>query len=99
MVKMLESKVVDVVEDAEPEPKVDDKPESGPKVAELVSQQEEVSLRPMKVVKLPIETLVDLLVGSTMELVPSLTAMSASFFLRSPDVCDSLQIFLQKTSL
>ena len=37
MVKMLESKAVELVEDPEPEPKVDDKPEL--EVAKLVSLQ------------------------------------------------------------
>ena len=45
MVKMLESKAVDAIEDPKLEPKVDDKPEPEPKiVVELVSLQEEISL-------------------------------------------------------
>ena len=51
----------------------------------------------MEVVELPIETIVDLPVEPTLELVPSLTVMMASLFLRSPDVYDILQIFLQET--
>jgi len=58
MVKMLESKAVKVVE--EPEPKVDVKPEPGPEViAESVSLQEEIFSHLMKIVELPIETIVD----------------------------------------
>jgi len=95
IVKMLESKAVEVVEDSEPEPEINDRP--GPEVAaELVSPQEEVFPRPMKVVRLSIEILVDLPVEPTMELAPSLTVIRASIFLRSPDVYDPLQIFLQK---
>jgi len=46
MVK-IESKVIEVVEDLEPELEVDDKPESGPEVvAELVTLQEEISHSP-----------------------------------------------------
>ena len=44
----------------------------------------------MKVEKLPVETLVDLLVEFILELVPPLAAMRISFFLRSPDVYDPL---------
>jgi len=47
-------------------------------------------------VELPIETLVDLPTEPTRELVPYLAAMRTSFFLRSPDVYDPLQIFLQE---
>jgi len=63
-----------------------------------VSLQEEIFSRPIEIIKLLIETLVDFLANFTMELVPSLTAMRASFFLRSPDVHYSLQIFLQEAS-
>ena len=48
MVNMLESKAVEVVKDAEP----------APKVAELMSLQEEIFPWPTEVVELPIETLV-----------------------------------------
>ena len=98
MVKILKNKVVEVVEDPKPEPEVD-KPELGPEiVAELVSLQEEISSRPMKVVELYVKTLVDLPTKPTMKLVPSLAAMRASLLLRSPDLYDPLQIFLQETS-
>ena len=89
MMNKLESKAVEIVEDSELE--------SGLKViAELVSLQEEISPRPTKVVESPIETLVGLPAELTLELVPSLTAIRASLFLRSPDVYDPLQIFLQE---
>jgi len=54
---------------------------------------EEFFLLPTEVEELLIDTLMKLLVEPTMELVPSLTAIP----LRSPDIYDSLQIFLQKT--
>ena len=96
MVKMLESKVVKVVED--PESEVNDKLELGPEVvAELLSLQKQIFPQPTEVINLPIETLVDLPTKPTLELVPSLTVMRASFFFRSPDMYDLLQIFLQKT--
>ena len=50
----------------------------------------------MKVEELPVETLVDLPAELTLELVPPLTVMRVSFFLKSPDVYDPLQICLQK---
>jgi len=98
MMKMIESKAVEVVEDPEAKIEVDDKPEV---VVELVSLQEEVSPRPTKVVELPIDTLVDLLTEPTMELAPSLAlaVMRALIFLRSPDVYNLLQIFLHKPVL
>ena len=79
--KRLESKTVEVIEDPEPQPKVNDKPElkPGPEVVKLVSQQEEISPWPTEVVELPIKTLVDLPAELTMEKVPSLAAMRASF--------------------
>ena len=85
------------VEDPKPKSEVIDEPESGLKVAELVSPQEEISSQPIEVEELLIETLVDILTESTMELVPSLTVMRASLFLRLPDVYDLLQIFLHET--
>ena len=92
MVKILESKVVEVVEDSKLEPKVD-KPKPGSEVvAELVSPQEKIFFRPTEVEELPIETLVDLSAEPTLELVPLLAAMKVSFFLRPPDVYDILQI-------
>ena len=85
MINMLESKTVEVIDDPEPELEVDDK--TGPKVvAELVSQYEEIFPRPIEVVELSIETIVDLSAELIMELVSSLTVMRVSFFLRSPDV-------------
>ena len=44
----------------------------------------------MKVEELHVETFVDLSSELTLELVPPLTAISVSFFLRSPDVYDPL---------
>ena len=80
MVKMLENKAVEVVEDPEPEPEVDENLESGPEViAELVTLQEEISSRPTEVVDLPIDTHVDLLTELTLELVPSLVVMRPRF--------------------
>ena len=85
MMKMLESK------DSKPEPEVEDKLWL---VAELVSLLEEISSRPTEVVELFIETLVDLSAEPIMELVPSLTLIRASIFLKLPDVYDPLQILL-----
>ena len=90
MVKMLESKAINDVDNPESEPEIDDnlepktevydKPEPIPEViAESVSQQEEVSLQPMKVEGLPIETLVDLPAEPTLELVPPLAAIRVLF--------------------
>jgi len=62
-----------------------------------VSLQENIFSQSTEVEEFPIETLVDLLAEPTTDLVPSLAAMRASLFLRSPDVCDPLQIFLQET--
>ena len=93
MVKMLESKTVEVVEDPEPKPKVD---KLRPKVvAELVSQQE-ISPRLMKVVELPIEILVNLPAEPFIDLIPNVAAMRTSFFLRSSDVYNPLQILIQE---
>jgi len=50
----------------------------------------------VKVEELHVETLVDLPTKPTLELVRSLAAMRVSFFLRSPNVYDSLQICLQE---
>jgi len=52
----------------------------------------------MKVEELPVETVIDLLAEPTLELVPPLAGMRVSFFLRSPDAYDSLQICLQELS-
>ena len=93
---MLESKAVEVVEDPELEPEVNHTPE--PEViVELVSLQEEIFPWPTEVVELPIEILIDLPAEITFELVPSLAVMRVSLFLRSYDVYDPLQIFLQET--
>ena len=89
---MLKSKVVEVVK--EPEPKVDQPVPK--KFAELVSQQKEIFLRPMKVIELPIETLVDLPVEPSRDLIPTVAARRTSFFLRSPDVYDTVQILNQE---
>ena len=95
MVKMLASKTVEVVEDPQPEPEVDDK--RGPEVvAELVSLQEQIFSRSTEVVELPIET-VDIPAEPIMELAPFLAVMRASIFLRSTAVHNPLQIFLQET--
>ena len=45
---------------------------------------------------MPIKTHVDFLAEPTLELVPFLVVMRALSFLRSPDVYNSLQIFLQE---
>ena len=91
MVKILKINMVEIVENSELEPEVDDKLEPRPKViAELVLLQEEISSWPTKVVELPIETLVDLQAEPTMKLVSPLAAMRVSIFLRSPDVYDPL---------
>jgi len=95
MIKMLQSKVVEVVEDLEPEPKVDN-PESGPKVVELITLQEEISLWFTEVVELSIETHIDLLEEPALDLIPSSAVIRASLFLRSPDMYDPLQIFLHE---
>ena len=95
MVKMLESKAVEIVEDSEPELKVDDKPRLEV-VVELASKREEISQRPTKVVELHIEKHVYLLAEPTLELIPSLTVMRVLLFLRLSDLYDPLQIFLQK---
>ena len=86
MMKMLESKAVEIVEDSESEPEL----------AELVLLQEEISSQPTQIVKLPIGTLIDLPAEPTMELISSLEAMRVSFFLKSSDVYEPLQIFLQE---
>ena len=59
MVKVLKSKMVEIVENPEPEPEVDDKPEPRPEVAELVSPQEGIFFQPTKL-KSSLLTLVDL---------------------------------------
>jgi len=61
-----------------------------------VSQQEEIFPQPIEGEEFPIETLVNLSVESTLELVSPLAAMRVSFFYRSPDVDDPLQICLQE---
>jgi len=91
MVKILESKTIEVVEDLKSVPKVD-KPKQGQKVIEL-SLQEEIFSRSTKVEKLPNETFVDLPTEPTLELISPLADLRVSFFLRSPDVYDPLQIF------
>jgi len=79
MVNMLESKTIEVVEDPESEPEVDNKPESRSEVvAELVTLQEEINSRPTEVVEMPIKTHVDFLAEPTLELIPLLTVMRAS---------------------
>ena len=91
MVKILESKAIEVVENSKPESEIDDKPESQSEVvAELVSQKEEISPQPMKVVELPIETLVDFPAEPSIDLVPTVAAIRTSFFLRAPDEYDPL---------
>ena len=79
MMNMLESKAIEVVEDPESEPEVDDKPESWSEVvAELITLQEEINLRPTEVVEMPIKINVDLLAEPTLELIPLLAVMRAS---------------------
>jgi len=72
------------------EPEVDDKPELWPEVVESVSQQEETFSQLMEVEERPVDTLIDLLAEPTLKLVSPLAALRVSFFLRSPDVYDSL---------
>jgi len=79
------------IDNLKPEPEV--KEAGSEVVAELAPLREDIFSRPTKVEELSIETLVDLLVESTIELVSSLTVMRATLFLRSPDVYNSLQIF------
>ena len=70
------------------EPEIVDKLE-----LEVDESEPEPKLEESEVKESLIETIVDLPVEPTMELVPSLTAIS----LRSLNVYDPLQIFLQKT--
>ena len=83
MTMMLESRLIKVHENSEQELEVDDKSEPEI-VAKLVSLQEQIFSRPTEIIELPIETIVP--AEPTMKLVPSLAAMRASFFLRSPYV-------------
>ena len=58
MMKMLQSKAVDVAEGSEPEPEVNNKPEPKPEVVpELVSLQEKISSQSTEIVKLPLTPL------------------------------------------
>ena len=87
MVKMLEHKAIEVVED--PKPKVDDK--SGSEVVtELAPLQKEVSSWFTEVEELPNEIFIDLPPEPTMELVPFLTDIGSSIFLISSDVYNPL---------
>jgi len=80
MLKMLESKTVEAVNNLKSEPEVDDNPEPEPKViTESVAQQEEISPQPMKVEELHVETLVYLPAEPTLELVPPLAGMGYHF--------------------
>ena len=65
-----------VVDDSEPESELE---EPGSEVAELAPLQEEVSSRFTEVEELHNEILIDLLLESTMEIVPSLIDMSPHF--------------------
>jgi len=97
MVKILESKMLEIVEDPEPAPEVDDKLVVGPEVvAELVLLEDEIFSWPMEVIELPIKTLVNLSTESIMKLVPSLTFMRVSFFLRSPDIYNPCRSFSRR---
>ena len=107
MIKMLESRAIKAIDNPESEPEIDDNSESKSKVydkseprpeviAESVSQQEKISLQPIKVEELSVKTLVDLPAEPTLDLIPPLTVMRVSFFLRSSDVYDPLQICLQE---
>jgi len=83
IMKILESKTIEIIEDPKSEPEVDDKLEPGPEViTELVSLQEEIFFRPTEIEELPIETLVDLSAQPTLELVLPLAVMRVSFFLK-----------------
>ena len=102
MGKILKSMAVKVVVDPEPPVLVEtefvENLKSEPEVVvELVSLKEEISSRPTEVEELPIETLVDLLAEPTKKFVPFLTALRVSLFFRSPDMYDSLHIFLMET--
>ena len=79
MVKMLESKTVEIIEDLKSEPEIDDKLESGPKaVDELAPLHEEVSSLYTEVEEPHNEIFIDLSLEPTMELVLSLAAMKTS---------------------
>ena len=52
----------------------------------------------MEVESLPVETLVDLPAEPALKLIPPLADIRVSFFFRSPDVYDPLQICLQEPS-
>ena len=67
-------------------------------VAELVSLQEKTHSRPIEVEESLIEISVDLLAEPTMELLSSSPVMRVLLFLRSVDIYDLLQIFLQTSS-
>ena len=84
MKKIPESIAAKVVE-PEPEPKFVEAPEPESEVKES------------EVDELHSETLIDLPAEPTMKLVPSLTAIRALLFLRSLDLYNPLQIFLQET--
>ena len=65
-------------------------------VAELVPLQEEISSQPIEVEALPIDTHMELSKEPTMELF-LLAMLFLSLLLRSPNIYDSLQIFLRET--
>ena len=99
MGKLLTSYAAKVDSDPEPpvlvEPDIVDEPNS-----EVVGKSElesEMKESVQEVEEPLIETLVDLPAEPTMDLVPSLTTMRASLFLRLSDVYDPLQVFLQET--
>jgi len=81
----------------EPEPEVVDKPEPEPEVvAKLVSLQEEIFSQSTEVEEFPIDTSVKLSTELTKELF-SPAMMFSLLSLRSSNVYDLLQIFLQET--
>jgi len=85
---------LNIVDKPESEAVNEPKPEPEAKVVdELITLQEEFILPPTEVEELYIGTLVELLVEPIVELVLYLTAIP----LRSPDIYDLLQIFLQET--
>ena len=68
-----------------------------PEVVKLVSLQVEIFSQPIEVEKLLIKIFVDLPAEPAIKLVPSLSDMRTSLFLRSPGEYNPLQIFIKET--
>ena len=94
---LVETEVVEKLK-PEPQPKFIEKlkPEPEPKVVGLVSLQEEISSQSIEVEELLIETLLDLPVKPTMELVPSLATMRVLLSLRLPDEYNPFRYFYSR---